>query len=72
MDNNYNAEHYLDQTAKDACKRYERYQQRRRFELTFSRVSKFLERFGYRIIGNVSIFDESTGRIWNKRQMEKR
>ena len=64
----YNAEHYADLTAKRSMEQFERMKAKSRFEKTLTRVIQYFDKFGYQLIGNVSVVETKTGKIWTSRR----
>lgn len=64
----FNTEHYADLTAKRGMEQFEFMKAKGRFEKTLTNVIHYLEKRGYRLIGNVSMVETRTGKIWTSRR----
>ncbi len=64
----YNEEHYADLTAKHGMKRFEFMRAKSRFEKTLTKVIQFLDQWGYQLIGQISVIETRTGKVWTSRR----
>lgn len=64
----YNDEHYSDLTAKRGMEQFEKMRAKSRFEKTLTKVIRYLDKWGYQLIGNVSVIETRTGKVWTSRR----